>query len=264
MKKFLFKFFVLLVTVVLFGVQTAYADNIITQENLGNALKEYMCNGKEVSATVDNMTLTVGDTGIPEEQVQITDTSINIVVKPEQTGLENDLNIVFNYTIQNNQIEFNFVSQDSSAEEMMLSATMLPVLYLAVTDIYGVDSQKALEYFISEGNKNSTDTAMETEVFSANMTETEISITVYLDKITVIENGSSSNDNQNNNNNNNEDENSNKGTTTNRGDVDREDSTEADEKLPYTGTHVGLVAIAIVLIMLIIGIINRRKYKDIK
>ena len=81
---------------------------------------------------------------------------------------------------------------------------------------------------------------------------------------TNCNNNNKNKNNNNNNNNNNEDENSNKGTTTNRGDVDREDSTEADEKLPYTGTHAGLVAIAIVLIMLIIGIINRRKYKDIK
>lgn len=274
MKKILFRFLILLITVVLLGIQNVYADTVITKESLENSLKQYICDGKKVSATIDNMTLTVGGNTIPEEQVQITETSIIIVVKTEQTGLENDLNIVFNYEIQDNQIKFIFVSQDSSTEETMLATTMLPMIYLSVTDIYGIDSQKALEYFVREGNNNSTDTAIETEVYSAYMAEKEMGITIYLDKISVIENNSSSNYNQNNNdynnsntnigNNNNSNDNSNKEKTTNRGDVDRKDNTKADGKLPYTGKHMGLTVITIVSIMLIVGIVNKRKYKDIK
>ena len=118
-----------------------------------------------------------------------------------------------------------------------------------------------------------------------------IELTVNLNKMQVIDsnalqesNSSNENENQNNNSNDNSNSNSNnnnnnnnsgnnnnsnnneddRGSTTNRGDANREDNTEADGKLPYTGTHIGLVAIAIVSIMLIVGIVNKRKYKDIK
>ncbi len=310
MKKVFIKFLIVLITVVLLGMQNVYADNIITpdnveenlesniittqnnlekaledniitKDNLKNALKEYICNGKMVSVTIDNQTITVGTTEkLPEEQLQVTEDTITVMLKSEQSGLDTDLSFVYNYTIENNQIAFSSVLQSTDqtmlAEEFVISTSFLPMLYLSVTDCYGIDSEKALYYFITEGSltseENQTEATVNTEVYSFRLTSSTINLTVNLDKLSIIETINPSDNNQNssnnennnsgsNNSNNNEDD---RGTTTNRGDVDRKDNTEAEGKLPYTGTHIGIAVIAIVSIMLIVGIINKRKYKDIK
>ena len=272
MKKILNKCLILILIVVICGMQNVYAETIITKENLEKSLKEYVCNGKTVTATIDESSITLGPENVPEEQFEMTDTAIRITLKPEETGFDEDFVIEYNYVIENNQIKFDTTITDTNytEEQKLLSAVLLPMLYLSVTDLYGIDSEKSLEYFMSAGYDVTGDT-VETEVFSLTAGDTSLSLTMNLDKISMIENPSNdddnNNDDQNNSGNNNTGDSNNEednNDTTNRGNVQREDNTTAQGKLPDTGANMWVIVLGIVGVMLLVGAINKRKYKDVK
>ena len=276
MKKILNKCLILILIVVICGMQNVYAETIITKENLEKSLKEYVCNGKTVTATIDESTITLGPEDVPEEQFEMTDTAIRITLKPEETGFDEDFVIEYNYVIENNQIKFDTTITDTNytEEQKLLSAVLLPMLYLSVTDLYGVDSEKSLEYFLSVGYDVTGD-SVESDVYSLTISDTSFALTVNLDKISIIETENPGSDNENNNNDDNQNNNGNNNgntnnsnneennDTTNRGDVQREDNV-APGRLPDTGTNIGLIVLPVVGLMLLVGAINKTKYKDVK
>lgn len=272
MKKILNKSLVLMLIVVIFGMQNVYAETIVTKENLEKSLKEYVCNGKEVEVTIDESVITVGGEEFPEDQFEMTDTTIKLTLRHEDVGFDKDLFVEYNYVIENNQIKFDTTITDTEypEEQSFLSVILLPMLYLSVTDLYGIDSEKSLEYFMSAGYDVTGDT-VETEVFSLTAGDTSLSLTMNLDKISMIENPSNdddnNNDDQNNSGNNNTGDSNNEednNDTTNRGNVQREDNTTAQGKLPDTGANMWVIVLGIVGVMLLVGAINKRKYKDVK
>lgn len=267
MKKILYKSLILMIIVVICSIQNVYAKTIITKENLEKSIKEYVCYGKSVTVKIDDSTLSIGGEKLPEDQFEMTDTVIRIILKPEQTTFTKDLVVEYNYVIENNQIKFDttIIDTENQEEQTLLAIALLPMLYLSVTDLYGVDEEKALEYFIKAGY-NSTENSVESEVYSLTISDTSFSLIVNLDKISSIETENPSEDNNDNNNtNNNSNGNNNSGNFNNSNDTtNKEDNTIAPGKLPYTGVNIGLIVLVLVGVMVIVGVINQRKYKDVK
>ncbi len=128
-------------------IQVSNSNNqVVTKEKLEESLKGYADGSKTATAKVAGSSYSVGLTAEEPMEIIVTDTTI------EFEGF------VYNYTISNSKVHFSYEVEvkedDSNYANKLLQSWLFPTLFLSVTDLYGIDSNKALYYYESIYNAN--------------------------------------------------------------------------------------------------------------
>lgn len=128
-------------------IQVSNSNNqVVTKEKLEESLKGYADGSKTAAAKVGSSSYSVGLSVDEPMEITVTDTTI------EFEGY------VYNYTISDSKVHFNYDVEVKDGEEnyssKLLQSWLFPTLFLAVTDLYEIDSNKALYYYESVYNAN--------------------------------------------------------------------------------------------------------------
>lgn len=128
-------------------IQVSNSSNqVVTKEKLEESLKGYADGSKSASAKVGGSSYSIGSDGSEQVEIVVTDTTIEFA------------GYVYNYTISNSKVHFTYDVEvkdgDTDYVSKMLQTMLFPTLFVAVTDLYGIDSNKALYYYESIYNAN--------------------------------------------------------------------------------------------------------------
>lgn len=117
------------------------SNQTVTREKLEESLNGYATGAKSATAKVGSSTFSIGLNA---------DEPMNIAVTDKTIELEG---YVYNYTITNSKVQFSYDIEIKEGDKdyvgKMLQAYLFPMLFVSVTDIYGIDSNKALYYYES-------------------------------------------------------------------------------------------------------------------
>ena len=128
-------------------IQVSNSSNqVVTKEKLEESLKGYADGSKTASAKVGTSSYSIGADGSEQVEIVVTDSTV------ELSGY------VYNYTISNSKVQFTYDIEvkdgDTDYVSKMLQSMLFPTLFVAVTDLYGIDSNKSLYYYESIYNAN--------------------------------------------------------------------------------------------------------------
>lgn len=128
-------------------IQVSNSSNqVVTKEKLEESLKGYADGSKSASAKVGGSSYSIGSDGSEQVEIVVTDTTIEFA------------GYVYNYTISNSKVHFTYDVEvkdgDTDYVSKMLQTMLFPTLFVAVTDLYGIDSNKSLYYYESIYNAN--------------------------------------------------------------------------------------------------------------
>ena len=128
-------------------IQVSNSSNqVVTKEKLEESLKGYADGSKSASAKVGGSSYSIGATGNEQMEIVVTDTTVEVA------------GYVYNYTISNSKVHFTYDVEvkdgDTDYVSKMLQTMLFPTLFVAVTDLYGIDSNKSLYYYESVYNAN--------------------------------------------------------------------------------------------------------------
>ena len=128
-------------------IQVSNSSNqVVTKEKLEESLKGYADGSKSANAKVGGSSYSIGSDGSEQLEIVVTDTTIEFA------------GYVYNYTISNSKVHFTYDVEvkdgDTDYVSKMLQTMLFPTLFVAVTDLYGIDSNKSLYYYESIYNVN--------------------------------------------------------------------------------------------------------------
>ncbi len=128
-------------------VQVSNSSNqVVTKEKLEESLKGYADGSKSANAKVGSSSYSIGTDGSEQTEIVVTDTTVEFA------------GYVYNYTISNSKVHFTYDVEvkdgDTDYVSKMLQTMLFPTLFVAVTDLYGIDSNKSLYYYESVYNAN--------------------------------------------------------------------------------------------------------------
>ena len=123
-------------------IQVSNSSNqVVTKEKLEESLKGYTDGSKSASAKVSGVSYSIGSDGSEQMEIVVTDTTIEL------------LGYVYNYTISNSKVHFSYDIEvkdgDTDYVSKIMQSMLFPTLFVAVTDLYGIDSNKSLYYYES-------------------------------------------------------------------------------------------------------------------
>jgi len=115
----------------------SFAATLTTQE-LKKSLEGYVKGEKTAVAEIDGAKLTIGGDSDSKE-IEVTDNSITM------SGM------TYNYVIENNKVSFSYDVEVLAGEKDYIAKTLYPMgyatLFVATTDVFGIDSNKSLYYY---------------------------------------------------------------------------------------------------------------------
>lgn len=119
---------------------------VVTKEKLEESLKGYANGTKKATAKVGSQSYSVGLTDEEPMEIIVTDNTIEIE------------GFVYNYTIADSKVNFDYNIEvqkgESDYANKLLQSMLFPTLFISVTDLYEIDSNKALYYYESVYNAN--------------------------------------------------------------------------------------------------------------
>lgn len=128
-------------------IQVSNSSNqVVTKEKLEESLKGYTDGSKSASAKVGGASYSIGSDGSEGIEIVVTDTTVEFA------------GYVYNYTISNSKVHFTYDIEvkdgDTNYVSKIMQSMLFPTLFVAVTDLYGIDSNKSLYYYESVYNAN--------------------------------------------------------------------------------------------------------------
>lgn len=128
-------------------IQVSNSSNqVVTKEKLEESLKGYADGSKSASAKVGGSSYSIGSDGSEGIEIVVTDTTVEFA------------GYVYNYTISNSKVHFTYDIEvkdgDTDYVSKIMQSMLFPTLFVAVTDLYGIDSNKSLYYYESVYNAN--------------------------------------------------------------------------------------------------------------
>ena len=143
---------ILIVFMALCTCVDTFAASSLTTQSLKKSLEGYAKGEKKAVAEFGNSKLTIG--GNSENlELQVTDTTITM------NGM------TYNYVIESNKIRLSYDVEVVAGETDYIAKTMYPMgyptLFVAITDVFGIDSNKSL-YYYGKINNSISDATLET------------------------------------------------------------------------------------------------------
>ena len=125
-----------------------FAATLTTQE-LKKSLEGYAKGEKKAEAEIGSTKLTVGGNSEVQE-IEVTDSTVTI------SGM------TYNYVIENNKVRFSYDVEVLAGEKDYMAKVIYPMgyttLFVATTDVMGIDSNKSLYYYGKVNNSVSEST----------------------------------------------------------------------------------------------------------
>ena len=127
----------------------AFAATLLTTDSLRESLEGYAKGEKKAETEILGAKLTV-DNETKNKEIEVTDTTVSID------------GITYNYKIENNKVIFSYdvevVAGETDYTDKTLYQEKYPTLFVATTDVFGIDSNKSLYYYGSITNYTSETT----------------------------------------------------------------------------------------------------------
>lgn len=142
MKKYMKIVTVALLMLILISTCVRSFAATVTKESLEESIRGYFTGEKKASTEVDGTEFSINMYSESEPMtLEVTDTTITV----------NDS--VYNYTIEENKVKFsheiNAKDGDPTEIDKLYNYIVFPLLFVSVTDLYGIDSNKSLYYYES-------------------------------------------------------------------------------------------------------------------
>ncbi len=139
----------ILLTFILIGSCLEIFAATLTTESLRKSIEGYVKGEKKAEAEIENTKLSIGGE-FENQEVEVTDTTITM------SGM------TYNYVIKDNKVRFSYDVEVTAGETDFIAKSLYPIgystLFVATTDVLGIDSNKALYYY---GKINKTITEVE-------------------------------------------------------------------------------------------------------
>lgn len=145
-------------------IQVSNSSNqVVTKEKLEESVRGYFTGAKKASTEVDNTEFSIGI--ISENEPWTVEFNENEIIVNDS---------VYSYKIENNKVklshEINAKDGDPTNIDKLYHYLVFPTVFVAVTDLYGIDSNKSLYYYESiylANRKTNTEIPSDLEVGNA-------------------------------------------------------------------------------------------------